>query len=105
MISQRGVTSLLGALLGLLGALCVFSPAAWAQTYGAAINPVTNKIYVANNSSNDITVIDGATNSTTLVRDANAKQPRSVAINPVTNKVYVTNSASNNVTVVDGATN
>jgi len=30
-----------------------------------ALNPVTNKIYVANFSSNNVTVIDGATNSTT----------------------------------------
>ena len=27
-----------------------------------AVNPVTNKIYVANSNSNDVTVIDGATN-------------------------------------------
>ena len=27
-----------------------------------AVNPVTNKIYVANAGSNDVTVIDGATN-------------------------------------------
>ena len=27
------------------------------------MNPVTNKIYVANDSSNNVTVIDGATNT------------------------------------------
>ncbi len=32
-----------------------------------AVNPVTNKIYVANSSGNNVTVIDGATNSTTTV--------------------------------------
>ena len=32
-----------------------------------AVNPVTNKIYVANQDSNNVTVIDGATNSTTTV--------------------------------------
>lgn len=30
-----------------------------------AINPVTNKVYVANDGSNNVTVIDGATQSTT----------------------------------------
>jgi len=33
----------------------------------AAVNPVTNKIYVANYSGGTVTVIDGATNTTTTV--------------------------------------
>ena len=32
-----------------------------------AVNPVTNKIYVANYDSDNVTVIDGATNATTTV--------------------------------------
>ena len=32
-----------------------------------AVNPVTNKIYVANQYSDNVTVIDGATNATTTV--------------------------------------
>ncbi|HEX8249594.1 MAG TPA: hypothetical protein VF599_15560, partial [Pyrinomonadaceae bacterium] len=32
-----------------------------------AVNPLTNKIYVANRQSNDVTVIDGANNSTTTI--------------------------------------
>ncbi len=68
-----------------------------------AVNPVTNKIYVANASSNTITVIDGATNATTTI--AAGTSPNTVAINPVTNKIYVINGGSNNITVVDGATN
>ena len=32
-----------------------------------AVNPVTNKIYVANDDSGNVTVIDGATNATTTV--------------------------------------
>jgi DNA-binding beta-propeller fold protein YncE len=69
-----------------------------------AVNPVTNKIYVANWSSN-ITVIDGATNSITTLSDPNAGDPIAVAMNSVTNKIYVANYLSNNVTVVDGGTN
>ncbi len=67
------------------------------------MNPVTNKIYVANCSSNNVTVIDGATNATTTV--AAGSSPYSVAVNPVTNKIYVANYDSDNVTVIDGATN
>ena len=37
-----------------------------------AVNPVTNKIYVANVGSNNVTVIDGATNATTTVAEPNA---------------------------------
>ncbi len=69
-----------------------------------AVNPVTNKIYVAKPGSNTVTVIDGATNGTTTVNVGAG--PRAVAVNPVTNKIYVANwSQQCNVTVIDGATN
>ena len=35
--------------------------------YAVAVNPMTNKIYVANYNSNNVSVIDGATNSTITV--------------------------------------
>jgi len=35
--------------------------------HAVAVNPVTNKIYVANGGSNNVTVIDGATNTPTTV--------------------------------------
>lgn len=87
-----------------------------------AVDENTNKIYVANSCSGcgggesaTLTVIDGATLSTTTVPlqynyyyvDA------ALAVNPVTNKIYVTNSCGANdgcfgvdgtVSVVDGAT-
>ena len=55
-----------------------------------AINPVTNRIYVADAASNDVTVVDCATNGTTTV--PTGATPRAVAVNPVTNRVYVANS-------------
>lgn len=89
------------------------------SVYAVAVNQATNKIYVANNNlgtfSNNpgnITVIDGATNSTTTVTDPNAISPYGVAVNPAKNKIYVANlglgdfgSNNGNVTVIDGATN
>ena len=53
------------------------------------MNSVTNKIYVANNNmlgfSNttvgNVTVIDGATNSTTTITDPNAISPVALALN------------------------
>jgi YVTN family beta-propeller protein len=71
--------------------------------FSVAVNPVTNKIYVANQGSANVTVIDGATNSATTVSTGTG--PLSVAVNPVTNKIYVVNFNSNNVTVIDGANN
>ena len=68
-----------------------------------AINVQTNKIYVVNQYSNNITVIDGATNSTTTVAVGN--MPTALAVNPVSNKIYVANASSNTVTIIDGATN
>jgi len=86
--------------------------------YAIAVNPGTSKVYVLNNNidrpgSNpgNITVIDGATNSTTTLTDPNAITPFAVAVNLQTNKIYVANEGGypgpnhGNVTVIDGATN
>jgi YVTN family beta-propeller protein len=82
--------------------------------YAVAVNETTNKIYFANNdidrgpSPGNITVLDGATNSTTTVADPNANTPNSIAVNAVTNKVYIANvgngTTPGNVTVIDGVT-
>src|ERR1700709_2490273 len=108
----------IGQVLVAVAVLCVgliaFPPIAEAQSvtsslvmgstpYAVAVNPVTNKVYVANQNSGTVTVIDGATNTTTAV--AVEGTPHAVAVNPATNKVYVANLGSNTVTVIDGATN
>src|SRR5713226_2011332 len=80
---------------------------AGANPLAAAVNPVTNKIYVANQGSNNVTVIDGANPTKTPPPPPvpAGTNPAGVAVNPVTNKIYVANQGSNNVTVIDGATN
>ncbi len=67
-----------------------------------AINPVTNKIYVVDEGSNAVVVIDGATNLLTSVPVGN--YPVAVAVNTATNKIYVANADSNTATVIDGVT-
>ena len=67
-----------------------------------AVNPVTNKTYVANFGSGTVTIIDGTNNSTRNV-DVGS-QPHGIAINTLTNKIYVTNSDSSSVSVIDGLT-
>ena len=59
--------------------------------YQAAVNTVTNQIYVANSGGNTVTVIDGATNQTSSVTVGNG--PQGFAVNSVTNKIYVPNFA------------
>ena len=68
-----------------------------------AVNPVTNRIYVANTAGNSVTIIDGSNNSTTTVNVGTG--PQAIAVNPVTNEIYVANTGSNNVTVINGADN
>jgi YVTN family beta-propeller protein len=66
----------------------------------AAVNPLTNKIYVVNANSNSVTVIDGATNATTTVNTG--ASPFAAAVNSVTNKIYVPSSIhAGTVTVID----
>ena len=60
--------------------------------------------YVTNNNSNNVSVIDTATN-TVVATVAVGTQPFGVAVNPAGTRAYVTNNNSNNVSVIDTATN
>jgi YVTN family beta-propeller protein len=77
--------------------------AASSGPYAMAVNPVTNKIYVASFWGNSVTVIDGATNDTITVPAG--VTPYAVGVNPASNKIYVVNRNSDNVTIINGATN
>lgn len=68
-----------------------------------AVNPVTNKVYVANYYGGGMTVIDAATNETSTLAAEN--NPRAVAVNSQTNTIYVANFNSGDLTVIDGTTN
>ena len=78
-----------------------------------AVNPLTNKVYVANFGDSNptggrilghtVSVIDGYANTTATV--AVGLNPGAVSVNPVTGKIYVANSLDGTVTVIDGATN
>jgi YVTN family beta-propeller protein len=71
--------------------------------WAAAVNPVTNKFYIANHGSANVTVLNGATHVTSTVPAG--MDPTAVALNPVTNKIYVANTGNGTVTVIDGTTN
>jgi YVTN family beta-propeller protein len=50
-----------------------------------------------------VTVIDGESNSTTVVPAG--QYPSALAVNPETNQIYVVNAGDGTVTAIDGATN
>jgi len=58
---------------------------------------------VANNHSDNVSVIDGETNTVTATVPVGHK-PIGVAVNPGTNRIYVANNHSDNVSVIDGET-
>jgi YVTN family beta-propeller protein len=66
-----------------------------------SVNPASNKIYVANEYDNTVSVIDGNSNSTTTksVQD----RPDALAANPATGKICVANSSDKLVSVLSGA--
>ena len=71
---------------------------------GIDFNSISDKIYVANQFSNTISIInpDKAQIITNIeVEDS----PYDVESNPFTNRIYVTNRISNTVSVIDGFTN
>jgi YVTN family beta-propeller protein len=119
---MRRVRTLIFHFAVLVCSVLVALPAAVAQVaiatvpvgnspFGIGVNPMTNKTYVANYYDNTVTVIDGATNSTSTVNVGNS--PYAVAVNLVTNKIYVANNCGDDpmcgsigtVTVIDGTTN
>jgi YVTN family beta-propeller protein len=71
--------------------------------HGIAINPVTNKIYLADYDGT-LTVIDGATNAASSISYSGASSNWEVVVNPVTNFVYVANRGTSAVDVFTGAT-
>jgi YVTN family beta-propeller protein len=75
-----------------------------------AVNPNTNKVYVANSLSSTVSVINGNVNTTQPNKSELdttgipiGGSPSAIAVNPNTNKVYVANSASDTVSVIDGS--
>ena len=69
-----------------------------------AADAVLNRIYVANYASNDVTVLDGTSDSVIATLKA-GEHPQAIALNPATHMIYVANTHSNTVTVVDGTSN
>jgi YVTN family beta-propeller protein len=68
----------------------------------AAVNTTTNRVYVVNYGSSDVTAIDGATHRV-LATVPVGLWPQQIAINERTNTIYVVNTHADSVSVIDGA--
>jgi DNA-binding beta-propeller fold protein YncE len=66
-----------------------------------AVDSTRNQVYVVNCESNNVSVVNGATNAIVTVKDSNAVGPVAVAVDPATNKIYVANAGSNTVSVIN----
>ena len=69
-----------------------------------AANLVTNKIYVANQAVNTVTVIDGTSDSVVGTMSLGSK-PQAIAIDSTTHKVYVISTHESTATILDGIHN
>lgn len=84
------------------------------KSFGAAINPQTNVLYIGNTVNGSVTAIDASSGKVlnTLVLDSLKRsetvrplQPRQVAVDAKTNRVYITGLGPQSVVwVVDGST-
>src|SRR5215469_1233645 len=98
---------------GATNAIANISDPAAISPYAVAVNDKANKIYVANygvdpfaspgtNLPGNVTIIDGATNAFTNLRDPAATNPNAIAVDSITNQIYVANVISDNLSVIDG---
>jgi YVTN family beta-propeller protein len=71
---------------------------------GVAVNPAGTRAYVANQNSNNVSVIDTASN-TVVATVVVGTAPFGVAVNPAGTHAYVANVSSNNVSVIDTTSN
>ena len=97
----------------LLAAGALAAPVALAQVAGTRItvgtspsavtvNPVTNKLYVTNSGSNNVTIVNLNTGAKATL--PTGTQPMWIATNPESNTIYASALVGANVTVIDGAT-
>ena len=93
-----------GKVANMTGQFVVTSISVGGDPDGVAVAPDGRHVYVSNQISNTVSVIDTTTNAvlTTIVV---GNLPADVAVAPDGRHVYVANEYSNTVSVIDSATN
>ncbi|MBV9471166.1 MAG: beta-propeller fold lactonase family protein, partial [Abitibacteriaceae bacterium] len=75
---------------------------AWAPRW-MALNEITHQLFVVNQASETVSVIDTAAATVTAIVPV-GMAPEGIAVNPSNNKVYVANLLESTVSVIDGNT-
>lgn len=70
---------------------------------GVTVDPATGKVYVVNSGSNNVTVINGATDKVVGSIPV-GRGSHYLALDPKNDELFVTNYASDNVSVINGKT-
>ena len=68
-----------------------------------AVDSATHRVYVANNHSNTVTVIDG-TNNEVAATVKTGGGPYAITVDSATHQAFVTTLAGDRLTVIDGRT-
>ena len=75
---------------------------------GVAVNPSTNKIYVTNEYSNTVSIIDVNTDKVDGTINVGSF-PYGIGFNPLNNRIYISNRGNGTVpgivSIIDGSTN
>src|SRR5499427_4582538 len=70
-----------------------------------AVNAFTNRIYVLEESANQVTEIDGLTNAAVTIplgTNSESSLNGALAINPITNTIYAVDGVNNHLSIIDG---
>jgi len=70
--------------------------------WAMAVSPATRKVYSVSVGNSNVTVIDGNSHSTKIVKTGQI--PCAIDVDQTSGSAYIANYASNNVTVIDGTT-
>ena len=71
--------------------------------WAVAVDPVSNTIFVANNSNGTVSVIDGGTNTPDPASPITVgTNPNALVVDPINDLIYVSNSGSSSVSVING---
>ena len=69
-----------------------------------AIDPNTDRLYISNYVSGNVTAVDIKTNEI-ITSYVAGDSPSEIAINPIKNLIYVANPESDTISIIDGSVN
>jgi len=102
-VDQSVITTLTASGSGAMGVTVTGGPSY--SPSAIAVNPITNRIYIAHYGTNNVTVIDGSSDTVIGTGIAVGTSPMAIAVNTETNTIYVPNNVSGTVSVINGTTN